>query len=241
MPYRFGFRSSATARRLSRGTLGTAPGDFHLLYACPMYRKLPPVKREMKTPAWAWKTRIVLFAVLLAGGTALVAFGAGSFGDPRSIKFDGSTKAPEFTHAAPDEWINSAPLRLAELRGKVVLIDFWTFDCWNCYRSFPWLKEVETTYHDRGLRVIGVHTPEFEHERVRKSVEKKAAEFGLDHPVMIDNDFSYWRAMNNRYWPTFYLIDKRGFLRSIFIGETRSNSVRAGKIEAAIEKLLSET
>ena len=149
-------------------------------------------------------------------------------------------KAPEFTHESADEWINSQPLRLADLRGKVVLIDFWTFDCWNCYRSFPWLKEIEATYADQGLEVIGVHTPEFDHEKIRSNIVEKVKEFDLHHPVMIDNDFSYWRAMGNRYWPSFYLIDKRGVIRAVFLGETHSGSARAKKVEAAVERLLKE-
>ena len=152
----------------------------------------------------------------------------------------GAPAAPEFTHRQADEWINSPPLTLAELRGKVVMLDIWTFDCWNCYRSFPWLKSVEETYRSRGLQVIGVHTPEFEHERVRADIERKVAEFGLPHPVMIDNDFSYWKALGNRYWPTYYLVDKHGRMRARFIGETHSGTSRAKRIEAAIAGLLAE-
>ena len=148
--------------------------------------------------------------------------------------------APEFTHTDPDAWINSAPLKLTELRGKVVLLDFWTFDCWNCYRSFPWLKSLEERYTGQGLTVIGVHTPEFKHERVRENVVRKVAEFGLPHAIMMDNDFSYWKAMGNRYWPAFYLIDKEGRVRSRHIGETHANDANAKTIESQIEQLLAE-
>ncbi len=179
-------------------------------------------------------------AVVLALGAAFFTSPGGTFGDPRSGDLNQPRKAPEFTHRAPDEWINSPPLTLAGLRGNVVLIDFWTFGCWNCYRSFPWLKALEAAYESRGLRVIGVHTPEFDHEKIRSSVVEKTAEFGLRHPVMMDNDFSYWRAMNNRFWPAFYLIDKRGFVRSVFFGETHSGDARARRIEKAVERLLGE-
>jgi thiol-disulfide isomerase/thioredoxin len=148
--------------------------------------------------------------------------------------------AAEFTHAAESDWINSAPLRLADLRGQVVLLDFWTFDCWNCYRSIPWLKSTEARFALDGLRVIGVHTPEFDHEKVHDNVAAKVREFGIEHPVMLDNDFSYWRAMGNRYWPAFYLVDRRGDIRGVFVGETHSGDRRAEAIEAAIEKLLAE-
>lgn len=149
-------------------------------------------------------------------------------------------QAPEFTHRGSDAWLNSPPLRVKNLAGKVVLLDFWTFECWNCYRSFPWLRSVEERYHGKGLHVIGVHTPEFEHERNIDRVREKLVEFELTHPVMIDNDFSYWRAMNNRYWPAFYLIDKRGYIRAVFVGEIHKGDKRARSIEALVEILLAE-
>ena len=148
--------------------------------------------------------------------------------------------APDFTHTHADDWINSKPLRLSDLRGHVVLIDIWTFECWNCYRSFPWLKQVEERFAPDGLTVVGVHSPEFERERHREAVAAKVREFGLHHAVMIDNDFSYWRALGNRYWPTYYLIDKQGRIRHRFIGETHAGDPRAREIEQAIRTLLGE-
>ena len=149
--------------------------------------------------------------------------------------------APEFTHASPNEWLNSTPLKLADLHGKVVLVDFWTFDCWNCYRSFPWLKAMEARLMDRGLQVIGVHSPEFDRERIPENIKKKIAEFGLHHPVMIDNDFSYWKAMANRYWPAYYLIDRNGILRAAFEGETHEGDEQAKRIEQLLTELLGES
>lgn len=148
--------------------------------------------------------------------------------------------APEFTHDDPRDWINSEPLQLSDLRGRVLLIDIWTFDCWNCYRSFPWLKALEAQFSDESFQVIGVHSPEFEHEKVRANIETKVDEFGLEHPIMIDNDFSYWRALDNRYWPAFYLIDKQGNLRAVFVGETHAGDVQARRIEQMISTLLAE-
>ena len=146
--------------------------------------------------------------------------------------------APPFTRDDPAGWVNGGPLTLADLAGHVVLIDVWTFDCWNCYRSFPWLKAVERRHRDRGLRVVGIHAPEFEHERVRANVAAKVREFGLEHPVMIDNDFAYWRALGNRYWPTFYVMDREGIIRGRFIGETHAGDRNAEAVEALIEALL---
>ena len=99
--------------------------------------------------------------------------------------------APEFNQTSPETWLNSPPLSMADLRGKVVLIDFWTFGCWNCYRSFPWLNDLEQRLADREFQVIGIHTPEFDHEKDRSRVEAKIAEFGLKHPSMLDNDFFF--------------------------------------------------
>jgi len=148
--------------------------------------------------------------------------------------------APEFTHADANAWVNSAPLVLGDFRGRVLLIDVWTFDCWNCYRSIPWLKNMESRLGPKGLALLGVHSPEFDHEQDRARVVAKVKEFGISHPVMLDNDFSYWRALGNRYWPAFYVIDKQGRLRGTFVGETHVGDERAKKVEALIAKLLVE-
>ena len=152
----------------------------------------------------------------------------------------GVQQAPEFTHTEASNWINSTPLKLADLKGKVVLLDIWTFGCWNCYRSFPWMNDMEKRLEGKDFTVIGVHTPEFEHEHDRNQVIAKAKEFKLQHPIMMDNDFSYWKALGNQYWPTYYLIDKQGRLRAKYIGETHKGSRKARKIEAAINYLLKE-
>jgi len=149
-------------------------------------------------------------------------------------------QAPEFTHKQASAWINSKPLQLADLKGKVVMLDIWSYGCWNCYRSFPWTNDLEHRLKDKDFVVIGVHAPEFDHERDRNKVVAKAKEFKLHHPIMMDNDFSYWNALGNQYWPTFYLIDKQGRLRAKFFGETHKGDRNARKIEASIEFLLRE-
>ena len=100
---------------------------------------------------------------------------------------------------------------------------------------------MESRLEPGGLQVIGVHTPEFDHERIRENVAAKTREFGLQHPVMIDNDFSYWRALGNRYWPAFYIFDKQGRLHATFVGETHEGDRQAREIEAVIKDLLKET
>ncbi len=146
---------------------------------------------------------------------------------------------PEFTQTNKNAWLNSKPLQVKNLRGKVVLLDVWTFECWNCYRSFPWLKQIEKNFSGK-LQVIGIHTPEFARERIRKNVVAKTGEFGLHHPVMMDNDFGYWKALNNRYWPAFYVVDKKGMIRGRFIGEIHAGDRNANSIEKLVRKLIAE-
>ena len=185
-----------------------------------------------------WRAGARLLAIVAVGGLVL-AYGyrhAAAIGAQEQV----SRPAPAFTHRAPADWINSSPIELASLRGKVVLIDVWTFECWNCYRSIPWLKQVEQKYSGQGLQLIGVHTPEFKHERERAAVEGKVKEFGIKHPVMMDNDFSYWNALKNRYWPAYYVIDRQGNIRGYFVGEMHAGQPQARAVEAKIEELLRE-
>ena len=147
---------------------------------------------------------------------------------------------PPFTRTEPGAWFNSPPLKVEDLRGQVMLIDVWTYGCWNCYRSFPWLRALEADLAGRPFRVIGIHTPEFAHERDPQRVAAKIREFRLHHPVMLDNDMAYWRALDNRYWPSYYLVDKQGRLRYRFVGETHAGDAQAGAIRQAIETLLAE-
>lgn len=118
-----------------------------------------------------------------------------------------------------DSWVNSEPLTLEALRGKVVLVEFWTFACWNCKNVEPYVKDWHARYADDGLVVIAVHTPEFDREKSYVNVRRYVAENGIEHPVLIDNAFTTWRRYGNRYWPAFYLIDKQGRLRLKRVGE----------------------
>lgn len=176
------------------------------------------------------KTPILWLAVLLAVATNPAA----------SQALPEPTPLPAFTQTAADAWLNGSPLRAEDLRGRVVLLDVWTFGCWNCYRSFPWLNALEERLAGEAFTVIGIHSPEFDHERDRNSVAAKIEEFGLRHPVMLDNDFAYWRSLGNRYWPAFYLVDKAGQVRYRFVGETHADTPRATAIEARIRELLAE-
>lgn len=125
-------------------------------------------------------------------------------------------KAPDIT---TDTWLNSAPLHLQDLRGKVVMVEFWTFGCYNCRNVEPHVKSWYKTYADQGFLVIGVHSPEFSYEHDLTNVKKYIQEHDIRYPIPIDNDFSTWNRYGNRYWPAMYLIDKQGTIRFVRIGE----------------------
>ena len=125
--------------------------------------------------------------------------------------------APEF--GGIDAWINGNPLTMEELRGQVVLIDFWTYTCINCIRTFPFLKQWHSRYADDGLVIAGVHAPEFEFEKVYENVVEATKEHALDWTMAQDNDFVTWRRYSNRFWPAKYLIDKDGVVRYTHFGE----------------------
>ena len=146
--------------------------------------------------------------------------------------------APDFRHNNAAEWINSAPLSLSQLRGKVVLIEFWTFDCINCLRSIAWVKALESRVATGELVVIGVHTPELAEERLPANVRAAVSRLGLNYPIVLDTDYSYWNALGNQYWPAFYLIGRDGSLISHEIGEMHEGEPSAIRLEAAIRTLL---
>lgn len=133
-------------------------------------------------------------------------------------------------------WFNSNPLKLADLKGKVVIIDFWTYSCINCQRTLPYLRQWYERYKDKGLVIIGVHSPEFEFEKNESNVRKAIVDFQLKYPIMQDNNFDTWRAYNNRYWPAKYFIDKDGYIRYTHFGEGAYD-----ESEKVIQELLKET
>ncbi len=116
-------------------------------------------------------------------------------------------------------WINSLPLTLDQLKGKVVLIDFWTYSCINCIRTFPYLRRWNEIYKDKNFIIIGVHTPEFEFEKDENNVKKAVERFHLVYPIAMDNHYQIWQAFYNSYWPAHYLIDQNGIVREVHFGE----------------------
>ena len=132
-------------------------------------------------------------------------------------------------------WINSPVLTAESLRGKVVLVDFWTFECYNCLNALPHVKELYAKYKDRGFVVIGVHTPEFARERVPENVRREVARLGITYPVVIDNDNRIWNAYHNQYWPAAWFADATGTLRFHHFGEGRYEEQ-----DKVVAKLLAE-
>jgi cytochrome c biogenesis protein CcdA/thiol-disulfide isomerase/thioredoxin len=116
-------------------------------------------------------------------------------------------------------WLNSAPLTAEGLRGRVVVIDFWTYSCINCLRTLPYLKAWNERYKDHGLTIIGVHAPEFAFEKDEANVRRAVSELGITYPVAIDNDYAIWRAFDNQYWPAHYFVDAQGRIRGHHFGE----------------------
>ncbi|MEB2624344.1 cytochrome c biogenesis protein DipZ [Pseudomonas sp. YuFO8] len=140
---------------------------------------------------------------------------------------------PSLTGAV--EWINSPALTNESLKGKVVLVDFWTFDCINCKHTLPYVKDWAKKYEKDGLVVIGVHTPEYGFERIIDNVKDKVKEYGITYPVAIDNNYAIWRNFDNQYWPAHYLIDAKGQVRYTHFGEGSYETQ-----EKVIQQLLEE-
>jgi thiol-disulfide isomerase/thioredoxin len=142
-------------------------------------------------------------------------------------------KAKDFTKILG--YINTKPISLDDLREKVVLVDFWTYSCINCIRTIPYLNEWYDKYSDKGLVIVGIHTPEFEFEKNAKNVKSAVQKFGIKYPVLQDNDKETWNKYDNRYWPRKYLVDDEGYIRYDHIGEGAYNET-----EKVIQALLTE-
>jgi thiol-disulfide isomerase/thioredoxin len=166
---------------------------------------------------------------LIGGGAALGIFVLQRHSRAAAV---GAPQAPEFVGL--DGWLNTeAALSIAGLRGKVVLVDFWTYSCINCRRTIPYLNRWQADYGARGLQVIGIHTPEFHFEHARTNVAADVQALGIRYPVAQDNAFATWKAWSNRAWPAFYLLDQQGQIVLVREGEGY-----AAEMEGAIRGLL---
>lgn len=148
------------------------------------------------------------------------------------IAADRAPKAPALAEGA---WINSQPLSLENLHGRVVLVDFWTFGCYNCRNTLPTLKAFDERYRNKGLTIVGVHSPESDYEKNVVNLRKSVQRLGIRYPVVTDNDYKTWNAYNVGAWPTVIILDKQGRIRFTHIGEGMYEEQ-----ERVIKKLLAE-
>jgi peroxiredoxin len=176
---------------------------------------------------WAWRARP---AAPMAGSSAAAAEADGT---PGSV-----TPAPEFPKEV--EWLQGGPLKFADLRGKVVVLHFWTNGCVNCVRNYPAYRAWQEKYAGKDVTLVGVHTPEFEREAPAERVRARARANGLKFPIVLDDKARVWKAWGNRYWPTVYLIDRKGRVRYHWEGELHLDTADGKRFAALIDELLAE-
>jgi thiol-disulfide isomerase/thioredoxin len=158
-----------------------------------------------------------------------------AFSDLQPDELISATKAPAAPEFAKGDWINSDPLTLNKLRGRVVLVEFWTFGCYNCRNTLPSVKEWDAKYRERGLTIVGVHTPETNSEYSIDNVRREVPGLGIKYPVVTDNDYTTWKAYNVEAWPTILVVDKQGRIRWLHVGEGKYDET-----ESVIKTLLAE-
>lgn len=177
------------------------------------------------------RSNAIIFVAAIAASVAALTFAAPSLGGDTAVS--DQRQAPEFQGI--DTWLNSQPLTASDLRGKVVLVDFWTYTCINCLNHLPYVQEWNEKYKDKGLVVVGVHTPEFAFEKSTRNVQDAIQRLKIRYAVAQDNGYATWKAFNNQYWPAVYLIDKQGKIVYSHFGEGSY-----GETEKKIQALLAE-
>jgi thiol-disulfide isomerase/thioredoxin len=182
-------------------------------------------------------TAIAFAAARSSGTTRLVTAGVGASGAVSpTLALDPPTQRPNAPElVAPQGFLNGQAFTMASLRGKVVLVDFWTFDCINCQRTLPFLRTWYGRYRQQGFEIVGVHTPELNEERDPHNVAAAVARLAVSWPVVLDPNYATWDAYHNAYWPAQYLIDKHGRIAATHIGEGSYD-----EIDAIIRALLAE-
>jgi thiol-disulfide isomerase/thioredoxin len=197
----------------------------------------------------SYQRRQLLFYLGLGvlGAGAATTFRSGLPNNPIAVMPTPAATKPETAilvaagKALPDfqgiqQWLNSDPFPIADLKGKVVLIQFWTFACINCQRTLPHMTQWHRQYAEQGLKVVGIHTPEFAFEREPNNIKRALQQHQITYPVAIDNDYKIWKAYNNEYWPHLFLADRRGLMRYDHIGEGAYETT-----EQMIQQLLKES
>jgi len=188
-------------------------------------------QKIVKKPFW------LLIAVILIGAAIFAIESQKPNIEPsKQVIEEKDSKYPKAqTFIGIEKWINSEPLKIEDLKGKVVLVDFWTYTCINCIRTLPYLESWDEKYRDDGLVIIGIHTPEFNFEKKYENVLKAVNDYGIKYPVALDNNYATWQLYQNRYWPHKYLIDMDGYVRYDHIGEGNYEET-----EKQIQELLNE-
>jgi thiol-disulfide isomerase/thioredoxin len=174
----------------------------------------------------------IAVVAVLAYATGVTKLMLSSVGSSAAYKTSEAVTAPEL---AAGDWINSEALKLNALRGRVVLIEFWTFACYNCQNTVPFVRGWDDRYRAKGLTVIGVHSPEFDEERKVENLRGAVSSLGIRYPVVTDNDYQTWKAYKVDAWPTLFLLDKQGRIRWMHVGEGNYDEA-----ERQIQKLLAE-
>jgi thiol-disulfide isomerase/thioredoxin len=183
----------------------------------------------MRLP-WMFGAAVLTAACMLGSPLRGLSADESKIGTPMTLA-EAGTAAPNFVGI--ETWLNSAPLNIAELRGKVVLVDFWTYGCYNCVNTLPHVTRLYDTYKDKGLVVVGIHTPEFAFEKSTNAVRAAIKRHGIRYPVAQDNEYATWNAYHNQYWPAQYIVDQGGKIVFEHAGEGQYE-----EIERKIQTLL---
>ena len=171
--------------------------------------------------------------IVVLGLTASIVLGSAAASRAQFLKPGKTAPAPEFRGVT--EWVNSDPLTMAKLRGKVVLVHFWTNGCYNCVNNYPHYKAWQERYADKDVVIVGIHTPETSGEHDIQRIKAQAAKHGLKFPIAVDKEGANWKARNNRYWPTVYVVDRKGRVRYGWEGEL---SYKGADGEEKVRKLV---
>lgn len=175
---------------------------------------------------------VVAIALTLAG------FAVGQ-GSERPASSAVGRPVPEFPSLAAEDWAG-APVSLASLKGRVVVLNVWTFGCVNCQRTLPWLRDLAQKSAGRDVTIVGIHTPEFDRERAREAVVRAIEREKLTWPSYIDNGQRMWTALDNHWWPSTWLVDRKGIVRFFQVGEIHAGDRAAAAFTAELERLLGE-
>ena len=162
---------------------------------------------------------LTIFIAMIVAGLPMPGVSSEHYSSATTIVSNDGLIGKRSSELSDGKWINSQPLKLSDLRGKVVLLEFWTFGCYNCRNTVPYLKNWYEKYGGKEFTIVGVHSPELEREKEFTSVARQTRDLGIKYPVVTDNELLTWSAYDQEYWPVLYLIDKKGIVRYVHVGE----------------------